>query len=254
MDVMHQVSKTLKIRIMNNFWFIGLPYAALLVFIIGTIVRYKVTPFKVSSLSTQFLEGKQLFWGSRPFHWGIIFLFFGHLIALLFPRAVLAWNGQPVRLMIIEAAAFAFGLFAFIGLTLLIIRRLNNKRLQVVTTKMDVAVYSVLVIQLITGLWVAYFYRWGSSWFASSLTPYLRSIFTLNPDVSIMAAMPLMVKIHFIVAFVVLGMVPFTRFMHFLVYPFSYIWRPYQLVIWNWDRKKIRLPENINTRNNSENT
>lgn len=238
---------------MNNFLFIGLPYAAFLIFIIGTWVRYKVTPFKVSSLSTQFLEGKQLFWGNRPFHWGIIFLFFGHLVAFLFPRGVLAWNGQPVRLMIIEAAAFAFGLMAFIGLILLIIRRLTNKRLQVVTTKMDVAVYLVLLVQVITGLWVAYFYRWGSSWFASSLTPYLRSIFILNPDVNVIAAMPLVVKIHVTGAFVVLGMIPFTRFMHFLVYPFSYLWRPYQLVIWNWDRKKIRLADNMDSGNKTGN-
>jgi nitrate reductase gamma subunit len=236
---------------MNNFWFIGLPYAAIIIFIIGTILRYKVTPFKVSSLSTQFLEERQFFWGNRPFHWGIIFLFFGHLVAFLFPGALIAWNGQPVRLMIIEAAAFAFALFALIGLTLLIIRRLNNKRLQVVTTKMDIAVYAVLMIQLITGLWVAYFYRWGSSWFASSLTPYLRSIFTLNPDVAAISSMPLMVKIHVTGAFVVFGMIPFTRFMHFLVYPFSYIWRPYQLVIWNWDRKKIRLSGNLDAKDNS---
>jgi nitrate reductase gamma subunit len=116
---------------------------------------------------------------------------------------------------------------------------------------MDIAVYAVLMIQLITGLWVAYFYRWGSSWFASSLTPYLRSIFTLNPDVAAISSMPLMVKIHVTGAFVVFGMIPFTRFMHFLVYPFSYIWRPYQLVIWNWDRKKIRLSGNLDAKDNS---
>lgn len=28
-------------------------------------------------------------------------------------------------------------------------------------------------------------------------------------------------------------MILFTRFMHFLVYSFIYLWRPCQLVIWN---------------------
>ena len=225
---------------MTNFWFIGLPYAALMIFILGSLLRYKLIPFQVSSLSTQFLEGKKLFWGNRPFHWGIIFLFFGHLIAFLFPKTLILWNGVPLRLMIIEAAAFAFAVSALIGLILLIIRRLSNKKLQVVTSKMDIAVYVVLLLQIISGIWIALFYRWGSTWFASSLTPYLKSIFTLNPDVQIIAAMPWMVKLHVSSAFVMLGMIPFTRFIHFLVYPLAYLWRPYQLVIWNWERKKIR--------------
>ena len=37
-------------------------------------------------------------------------------------------------------------------------------------------------------------------------------------------------------------MVPFTRLVHLLVAPLNYIVRPYQRVIWNWDRKTIRDP------------
>ena len=247
MDVLRIIQITINEKNMNNFWFIGLPYAAILIFIIGSFLRYKVTPFQVSSLSTQFLEGKKLFWGNRPFHWGIIFLFFGHLIAFLFPRTLIVWNGIPARLLIIEASAFAFAIAAFTGLMLLIYRRLTNRKLQMVTTKMDVAVYVVLLVQIVTGIWIALFHRWGSTWFASSLTPYVKSIFVLKPDMNIIATMPLMVKVHVSSAFVLLGMIPFTRFMHFLVYPFAYIWRPYQLVIWNWERKKIRTSNKLAT-------
>ncbi|MCC6684986.1 MAG: respiratory nitrate reductase subunit gamma, partial [Bacteroidia bacterium] len=81
---------------LNYLLFIALPYAALAVFIIGSIFRYRFMGFKVSSLSSQFLEGKNLFWGSQPFHWGMFFLFFGHLTAFLIPRAVIAWNGDPL--------------------------------------------------------------------------------------------------------------------------------------------------------------
>ncbi|MCK5400510.1 MAG: respiratory nitrate reductase subunit gamma, partial [Flavobacteriaceae bacterium] len=51
---------------LNNFFFIALPYIAFVVFLIGTISRYRSQKFKVSSLSSQFLEGKKLFWGSVP--------------------------------------------------------------------------------------------------------------------------------------------------------------------------------------------
>jgi nitrate reductase gamma subunit len=179
-----------------------------------------------------------LYYGNRPFHWGIIFLFFGHLAAFLTPRAVLAWNRVPLRLHILEITAFAFGLMVLTGLILLIVRRIKTKRLHVVTTYMDIFVYMLLLVQVVTGLWTAFFFRWGSSWFAMVLTPYLYSIFKLNPDVAAVTQLPFIIQLHIISAFVMVGMIPFTRFMHFLVYPFAYLWRPYQLVIWNYKKQR----------------
>lgn len=229
----------------NNFFFIGLPYAAIVVMLVGSIFRYFQFGFKVSSLSTQFLETRELFYGSRPFHWGLLFLFFGHLIGFLLPRTVLLWNSVPLRLIVLEVAALGFGLSALFGLSVLVYRRTKHKRIMAVTSKMDVFVYVILFTQIISGLWVAYYARWGSVWFASVLSPYIKSIFLFNPDIATVSAMPLSVKIHIISAFILIGMIPFTRFVHFLVYPFSYLWRPYQYVIWNWDRKKIRSSKNL---------
>lgn len=45
----------------NNFFFIGLPYAALVIVLVGSLFRYFRFGFKVSSLSSQFLEGRELF-------------------------------------------------------------------------------------------------------------------------------------------------------------------------------------------------
>ncbi|MCF8347183.1 MAG: respiratory nitrate reductase subunit gamma [Bacteroidales bacterium] len=238
----------------NNFFFIGLPYAAFTVMLVGSIFRYLNFGFKVSSLSTQFLETRELFYGSRPFHWGLLYLFFGHLVAFLFPRSVLLWNSVPVRLLILEIVALGFGITAFFGLFLLIVRRLKHRRLIVVANRMDIVVYVILAVQIISGLWIAFFFRWGSSWFAGTLTPYIKSIFMFTPDIAAVSAMPLAVKIHIISGFTMIGIIPFTRFMHFLVYPFSYIWRPYQYVIWNWDRKTIRkskkLVNGVRSKNN----
>lgn len=225
----------------NILLFVVLPYACLAIFLIGSIYRYMNRGFSVSSISSQFLEGKKLFWGSQPFHWGLFFLFFGHLIAFLFPRAVLAWNGQPIRLLILEISSFAFGLCALFGVLLLISRRLTTKRVQMVTSRMDVVVYLTLLTQIVSGLMVAYYSRWGSSWFAAFLTPYLKSIFVFDPQIEAIASVnSFWLKTHVISAFSIIGIIPFTRFIHFLVYPVDYIWRSYQQVIWNWDRKNIR--------------
>lgn len=228
------------VGMINTLMFIALPYVSFGIFLIGSIYRYKNRGYQVSSLSSQFLEGKKLYWGSLPFHWGLLILFFGHLIAFLFPSAVLAWNGQPVRLLILEMSSFAFGLSALLGLILLVKRRLEAKMLLVVTNKMDMVVYTVLFTQIVSGLGVAFFVRWGSSWFSSVLTPYLRSIFSFEPDINAVAEMPWLIQIHIISAFLIIAIIPFTRFMHFLVAPFDYAWRKYQVVIWNWNPKNIR--------------
>lgn len=232
-------------NILYNFLFIALPYVAITVFLIGTVYRYRGTKFKFSSLSSEFLEGKKLFFGSVPFHYGIIFLFFGHLVAFLLPREVLLWNDQPVRLLILEISAFIFGISAFVGMFLLIIRRKTHPRIQMVSTKMDLIIEILILSQIFLGLWIAYGYRWGSSWFAAVLSPYLMSIFTLDPQITAVTNLPLVIQLHIAIAFLIVLLIPFSRLVHLLVPPLSYLWRPYQKVIWYWNRKKIRNPRSI---------
>jgi len=231
--------------LLNNFLFIALPYIALTVFLIGTVYRYKGTKFKFSSLSSEFLEGKKLFWGSVPFHYGIMVLFFGHLIAFLLPDVILSWNSSSLRLIILEVAAFIFGLSALIGLFNLFVRRNTNARIEVVTNRMDLLIELILLVQIFFGLWVAFEFRWGSSWFATVMSPYLTSIFTLNPQIDAVSSMPWVIKIHVSLAFTIVLLIPFTRLVHLLVFPLNYLWRPYQKVIWYWNRKKIRDPKTL---------
>ena len=107
----------------GTIFFIVLPYLALFTMLFGSTYRYRYFGFQVSSLSSQFLESRQLYFGSRPFHWGIVFLFFGHLTAFLVPRSVILWNRSPLRLQILEVTAFAICLLVLTGLIQLIIRR-----------------------------------------------------------------------------------------------------------------------------------
>jgi len=177
-----------------------------------------------------------------PFHWGIMILFFGHLIAFLIPSGVLAWNSHPIRLLILEVSSFVFGLAVLWGLIMLIVRRLTSDRIRSVSNYMDFVVVGLLVAQTVLGLWTAWAFRWGSSWFAATLTPYLRSILVLQPDTAAVSAMPWVVKLHIVGAFLIVLMIPFSRLVHILVVPLHYLWRPYQRVIWYWGRDKVRDP------------
>ncbi len=229
-------------NVLNTFLFVAFPYVAIVVFVFGVTYRYRQKGFTVSSLSSQFLEGKTLFWGTIPFHIGVLVVFFGHLIAFLFPRATLAWNAMPVRLIILEVTAFVFGLTMLVGLAALMLRRLTNARIRAVTTPMDIAIELLLLAQVVLGCWVALGFRWGSSWFAADLSPYLWSLVTLRPETDAVFALPWVIKLHIVGAFAIILMVPFSRLVHFVVAPLHYIVRPYQLVLWNWDRKVIRDP------------
>ena len=225
---------------LTNFLYIALPYLAIVLCVVGCIHRYRSTGFKYSSLSSQFLDSDKLFFGSMLFHWSVLVVFAGHLLAFLFPSVVLSLNSNSSNLVIYELLGFTFGLGALIGLAWLFIRRMGNDRVQMVTNRMDILIELLVIVQAALGCWIAYSYRWGSSWFASDLTPYLWSIFKLNPQIAGLADMPSAVIIHVVVAFVILALIPFTRLVHFLVAPFTYITRPYQQVMWNWDRKAIR--------------
>ena len=224
----------------DNFFFTAYPYMVLIVFLVGTIYRYRKKGYQVSSLSAQFLEGRVGFWGSVPFHWGILMILLGHLVVFLFPAAVIAWNSNPTRLLIHEGVNFTFAVALVLGLIALILRRLLHPRIRVVTTKMDLFIEFFLLAQVLLGCWIALNYRWGSTWFAADLSPYLWSLIMLDPQPATVIAMPLAVKLHIVFAFSIFLVFPFTRLVHILVAPFHYIWRPYQVVIWYWDRKQIR--------------
>ncbi|MCB0404946.1 MAG: respiratory nitrate reductase subunit gamma [Bdellovibrionales bacterium] len=217
-----------------------LPYVALGIELSVSLYRYFGGSYKFSSLSSEFLEQKELFWGSTAWHYGILMVLLGHVLGFLFPKEVIAFGNVSWRLLVMETSALTFGLMALVGLVLLVRRRASRARIRAVTTKMDVFILLLLLIQVASGVGIAVVHRWGAMWYASALVPYLRSLFILEPNIGLVAGMPPLVKLHLVNAYLILGILPFTRLVHFLVLPISYIWRSWQIVIWNYDRKKIR--------------
>jgi len=213
-------------------FFSVLPYVAIVLFLVGTIHRYRNETFTYSSLSSQLLENKQHFWAVVPFHYGIIAVLTGHIVAFLLPRQILLFNSRPLRLYVLEVSALIFGLTTLVALAALIARRITDPRVRVVTSRADMILYAMLLVQVFTGVYVAIFHRWGSGWFAASASPYLWSLLKLNPNTAVIAAMPLMVKLHIVNAWLVIAFFPFTRLVHILVVPNQYLFRKRQVVRW----------------------
>lgn len=220
--------------------FVVLPYVALGVFFLMTILRYRMRPFTYSSLSSQFVENEKHFWSSVPFHYGILTVLALHLAAVFLPQQVLAWNASAARLILLELTGFGMALVTLVGLFNVIMRRVTHVRARRVTNLADWILYLVLLVQVVSGMCVAILHGWGSSWFSSSASPWIWSLFTFQPDASYVSAMPWLVKLHFINAFLIFGIFPFTRLVHVLVVPNPYLWRRPQVVLWNRDRKRVR--------------
>lgn len=216
----------------NALLFVVMPYTVMLLFFVGTIMRYFKAPFSYSSLSSQFLENQEHFWGLVPFHYGIVVVLLGHIVAFLIPRQILLWNSRPLRLYVLEISALIFGLLALVGLIGAMHRRLTVSRIRCVTSPLDWVVLCLLLFQIGSGIYVAVFHPWGSSWFAAAMTPYLWSLVKFAPDIGYIAQAPLAVKLHVVFAYVVIGIAPFTRLVHVLVVPNPYLWRKPQVVRW----------------------
>ncbi len=212
--------------------FAAFPYVAVLLAIVVGLARYFVNRFSYSSLSSQFLENRVAFWGSVSWHYGILVVLLAHLLALLFPGPWAALIAEPARLYVLEVTGLALGLGALVGLVLLTVRRLSNARAWVVTSTADWLLLIVLLVQVALGFWVALVYRWGSDWYLHTAVPWLVSLATLRPQVQYVTALPWLVKLHMLGGFLLLVVFPFTRLVHVVVLPLSYLWRPYQVVIW----------------------
>ncbi|MCL4260217.1 MAG: respiratory nitrate reductase subunit gamma, partial [Anaerolineales bacterium] len=75
-----------------------------------------------------------------------------------------------------------------------------------------------------------------SDWFLHTAAPWLISLLKLQPNITYVTALPFWVKFHFVGGFIIILLLPFTRLVHLLVFPISYLWREHQVVIWNRSR------------------
>jgi len=209
------------------------PYLAVVLAIAGGVYRYRTNRFSYSTLSSQLLENRALFWGSVPWHYGIVVVLLAHLAGFLMPGMWASITSVPAALYTIETVGFAFGLAALVGLCVLIVRRFTTERILAVTSPMDGVLLVALLVQVALGIYVSLVYRWGADWYVDTAVPWLISLVTLNPQTQYVSSLPLVVRLHMLTGFLVIVLFPFSRLAHLIMFPFWYLWRPYQLVISN---------------------
>lgn len=220
---------------LDTFIFGIYPYICLTVFFVGSLIRFDRDQYTWKSDSSQLLRKKQLRIGSIFFHIGVLFLFFGHFFGMLTPHFLyepFITAGQK-QLMAMVTGGLA-GTFGFIGLTILLHRRLTDDRIRATSKPSDIMIAVVLWFQLLLGL--ATIPLSGQHLDGSmmmKLAGWAQDIVTFNTGaVALLSGVDWVFKLHMFLGMTIFLIFPFTRLVHIWsgFASITYLVRPYQIV------------------------
>ncbi|GIP47177.1 Nitrate reductase-like protein NarX [compost metagenome] len=208
------------------FWWVVYPYIALTVLILGLLYRFAFRQASWAAPSTEIFEKKWLRVGSTVFHYGIVFAFVGHVMGVLIPRSVyhaLGVHDETYHFFAIVGGGLA-GLMVVLGLVLLLIRKILNRRVRAHAGFADYFAVVLLLIVAANGTYmtivynttvVAYEYR-------TTIGPWFRSLLAFHPDYHLMDTVPLLFQLHVLTAFLLFASIPFTKLVHMFSLPVRY--------------------------------
>ena len=211
------------------------PYLCLTVFLVGSLVRFDREQYSWRSGSSQLLRRRQLMWGSNLFHVGVLVIFLGHFGGLLTPIWIFEALGISHTFkqgMAIGIGGVA-GVLAFIGLTLLVHRRLFDARIRNTSSFGDIAILLLLYVQLILGLsTIPVSLQHMDGHVMVKFMTWAQGILTLQPGVStLIADVSPIFKLHLFLGMTIFLVFPFTRLVHIWSAPVWYLGRRgYQVV------------------------
>ncbi|MDT4858232.1 Respiratory nitrate reductase 2 gamma chain [compost metagenome] len=220
---------------LDQFLFGYYPYIALTVFLLGSLIRFDRDQYTWKSDSSQLLRAGQLRWGSNLFHVGILFLFFGHSVGMLTPHFVyepfMAAGAKQLMAMI---SGGLFGLLGFIGVSILLHRRLSDVRIRVNSKTSDIVLLVLLWLQFALGLaTIPLSAQHLDGGMMMKLAEWAQRIVTFRAGApELLAEAGWVFKAHMFLGMSIFLIFPFTRLVHVWsgFGTLAYVVRPYQLV------------------------
>jgi nitrate reductase gamma subunit len=235
----------------DYFLWVIIPYLSLTIFVVGHIHRYNHDQYGWGAKSSQFLQKDNLLkWGSILFHYGVIFVFFGHVAGVLIPKGFYDVIGVTDHMYHFGAIWFggAAGVAMVIGGALLTIRRVNSVRLKKNSSFIDVVVLLILGVVTVVGFsnTVGYTATGGTFDYRATIGPWFRGILTFRPYPELMATAPLGFQLHILAAFVLFAVWPYTRLVHVWSLPLEYLSRKYIVYRKMNPKKAVKYAERKN--------
>mgnify|MGYP001375954157 CR=1 FL=1 len=231
----------------DNLLFGIYPYVCLSVFFIGSWIRFDRDQYTWKSDSSQLLRADTLRWASNLFHIGVLFLFFGHFVGMLTPHFIyepfISAGAKQVLAMVSGGIA---GLLGFIGVSMLLHRRLTDPRIRATSRTSDIALLWIFWVQLALGLAtipLSAQHLDGSMMMV--LAEWGQRIVTFRGGAAeLLADAGWIFKSHMFLGMTVFLIFPFTRLVHIWsgFGTLAYVLRPYQLV----RSRRLNLPPGHN--------
>ena len=129
------------------------PYICMAVFLVGSLLRFDRDQYTWKSDSSELLRRGQLRLANNLFHIGVLFLFFGHLFGMLTPHFVYEpFISSGTKQLVAMVSGGVAGLLGFVGLSLLLHRRLFDERIRATSRPGDIMIAALLWLQLLLGL------------------------------------------------------------------------------------------------------
>ncbi len=211
------------------------PYVCLVVFLLGSLIRFDRDQYTWKSDSSQLLRAGQLRWGSNLFHVGILFLFFGHTVGMLTPHVVYEpFISAGSKQLLAMVSGGLFGLLGFVGVTLLLHRRLTDVRIRATSRTSDIALLVLLWLQFALGLATVPLsgqHLDGSMMLV--LAEWAQRIVTFRGGAAeLMGSVGPVFRAHMVLGMTIFLIFPFTRLVHVWsgFGTLAYVLRPYQVV------------------------
>lgn len=219
----------------DQFLWVIFPYLSLVTFVLGHVYRYRYDQYGWTPKSSQILERRLLMWGVLLFHWGLLFVFVGHVMGLLVPIEVyrsLGVSDYSYNLLSLWAGSIV-GIAAMIGILLLNLRRWFIPRLRANTEGMRFVVDALLLVVIVLGMSATIGYRVYAAQYElpeefeyrEYIGPWFRGLFALSPNAGLMAEAPLIFQLHTLSAFLLFALWPFSSLVHAFSVPLGYLRR-----------------------------
>jgi nitrate reductase gamma subunit len=218
---------------LHGFLFGIYPYICMGVFIIGSLIRFDRDQYTWRSGSSQLLRRRQLVLGSNLFHIGILVLFFGHLVGLLTPHWGYEWAIHPsTKQQLAIGVGGLAGVVCFVGLTMLLHRRLFDDRIRRTSTRIDVFILALLWVQLALGLiTLPYSLAHSDGQVMLRLSAWAQGVLTFQTGTAdLVRGLEFPYLAHLVLGMTLFLLTPFTRLVHIFSAPVWYVFRAWQIV------------------------
>lgn len=219
---------------MNTLLFGVYPYVAFAICVLGAWARFDLAQYTWKAHSSQMLRTRNMRVASNLFHVGVIGILLGHFVGLLTPEPIYhLFISTAAKQLLAMVVGGIFGLMCFVGLIMLIHRRLTDPRIKANTSTSDMLVLIVLLVQLSLGMisiLVSAQHMDGSVMVL--LANWAQSIVILQPleAAASIQSVSIIYKLHVLLGLTLFVLFPFTRLVHIVSAPVWYLGRRYQLV------------------------